>query len=98
MKILTTALFSVFLLHKKLSLRQWIALIIIVPGVGLVELSSKVCSLKWFSREEPRTTFGFRVSNYALLHAFSVASMLERRIWPAFVKKVSSLDIMSIHG
>lgn len=46
MKILTTALFSVFLLHKHLSLRKWIALIIIVPGVGLVELSSKSATMK----------------------------------------------------
>ena len=52
MKILTTALFSVFLLRKKLSLRQWIALIIIVPGVGLVELSSKGATAKTDTTEQ----------------------------------------------
>ena len=52
MKILTTALFSVFLLHKSLSLRQWIALIIIVPGVGLVELSSKGATAKTITTEQ----------------------------------------------
>lgn len=52
MKILTTALFSVFLLHKKLSMRQWMALIIIVPGVGLVELSSKASTAKTITTEQ----------------------------------------------
>ena len=52
MKILTTALFSVFLLHKKLSLRQWIALVIIVPGVGLVELSSKSSTAKTITTDQ----------------------------------------------
>ena len=52
MKILTTALFSVFLLRKKLSLRQWIALVIIVPGVGLVELSSKSSTAKTVTTDQ----------------------------------------------
>lgn len=52
MKILTTALFSVFLLHKRLSLRQWIALIVIVPGVGLVELSSKASTAKTVTTDQ----------------------------------------------
>lgn len=58
MKILTTALFSVFLLHKKLTLRQWIALVIIVPGVGLVELSSKSATAK-VSTTEQNPLLGF---------------------------------------
>lgn len=52
MKILTTALFSVFLLNRKLSLRQWIALVIIVPGVGLVELSSKSSTAKTVTTDQ----------------------------------------------
>lgn len=52
MKILTTALFSVFLLNRRLSLRQWLALVIIVPGVGLVELSSKTSTAKTVTTEQ----------------------------------------------
>lgn len=52
MKILTTALFSVFLLHKKLTPRQWLALVIIVPGVGLVELSSKGATAKTVTTDQ----------------------------------------------
>jgi len=37
LKILTTALFSVFLLNKKLGKIQWLALIILFTGVALIE-------------------------------------------------------------
>lgn len=40
LKILTTALFSVLLLHKKLSLKQWGSLLILTVGVSLAQLSS----------------------------------------------------------
>ncbi|XP_014247048.1 UDP-galactose/UDP-N-acetylglucosamine transporter srf-3 [Cimex lectularius] len=39
LKILTTALFAVALLKKKLSQRQWFALVVLVVGVALVQLS-----------------------------------------------------------
>jgi len=40
LKILTTALFSVWLLQKRLSLRQWMSLGVLCLGVGLVQVSS----------------------------------------------------------
>jgi UDP-sugar transporter A1/2/3 len=40
MKILTTALFSVLVLGKDLSFRQWISLSILTIGVGIVQISN----------------------------------------------------------
>ena len=40
MKILTTAFFSVVLLRKRLSQRQWIGLTLLAIGVGIVQLQS----------------------------------------------------------
>lgn len=39
LKILTTAIFSVAILRRKLSMLQWIALLILMPGISLVQLS-----------------------------------------------------------
>src|SRR5579871_3476815 len=38
MKILTTALFSVTLLHRSLSLQKWVSLLLLTCGVALVQL------------------------------------------------------------
>jgi solute carrier family 35 (UDP-sugar transporter), member A1/2/3 len=38
MKILTTALFSVTLLHRTLSLQKWVSLLLLTFGVALVQL------------------------------------------------------------
>mmetsp|Transcript_36527 Transcript_36527/g.97589 ORF Transcript_36527/g.97589 Transcript_36527/m.97589 type:complete len:318 (+) Transcript_36527:79-1032(+) len=43
-KILTTAMFSVFLLGRKLSQWQWISLVFLVAGVGMVQTSSMKAS------------------------------------------------------
>lgn len=40
MKILTTALFSVWILKRSLGLQKWIALVILAFGIGLVQVSS----------------------------------------------------------
>lgn len=40
MKILTTAAFSVLLLHKKLSPTQWLSLLFLAIGVGVVQIQS----------------------------------------------------------
>ncbi len=40
LKILTTAVFSVILLNKKLTARQWISLVLLTFGVALVQLPS----------------------------------------------------------
>ncbi|XP_026685670.1 UDP-galactose/UDP-N-acetylglucosamine transporter srf-3 [Diaphorina citri] len=42
LKILTTAIFAIILLKKKISKIQWISLVILVVGVALVQLSSVV--------------------------------------------------------
>jgi len=42
LKILTTAGFSVLLLHKELSVRQWLSLLILTAGVALVQLPDQV--------------------------------------------------------
>lgn len=39
MKILTTAVFSLLMLRKKIILNQWVALILLVLGVVLVQLA-----------------------------------------------------------
>jgi UDP-sugar transporter A1/2/3 len=39
-KILTTAIFSVFMLNKRISLMQWFSLVILTVGVGLAQLSA----------------------------------------------------------
>jgi UDP-sugar transporter A1/2/3 len=39
LKILTTAIFSVMILRRKLSTLQWIALLMLMPGISLVQLS-----------------------------------------------------------
>jgi len=40
MKILTTAFFSVFILHKRLSRAKWFALILLAVGVGIVQIQT----------------------------------------------------------
>ncbi|KAE9556479.1 hypothetical protein FO519_000364 [Halicephalobus sp. NKZ332] len=40
-KILTTAVFTVFMLKRKLSLLQWLSLVILIVGVALVQLNAK---------------------------------------------------------
>ena len=40
LKILTTALFSVCMLHKKLSVLKWISLLLLMGGVTLVQVRS----------------------------------------------------------
>jgi UDP-sugar transporter A1/2/3 len=40
LKILTTAIFSVFLLHKQVHRSQWIALLILTIGVALVQVAN----------------------------------------------------------
>lgn len=41
LKILTTALFSVFLLGRHLALRQWLALLLLICGVSIVQLAKQ---------------------------------------------------------
>lgn len=40
LKILTTALFSVTMLHRSLSLKKWVSLILLTAGVAIVQLPS----------------------------------------------------------
>ena len=42
LKILTTAVFSVFLLKKRISSMQWLALVVLTTGVALVQMPADV--------------------------------------------------------
>lgn len=44
LKILTTALFSVILLHRRLTQKKWLALLCLAAGVGIVQLQSSAAS------------------------------------------------------
>ncbi|GAA6048898.1 hypothetical protein JCM3770_007110 [Rhodotorula araucariae] len=44
LKILTTALFSVFLLRRRLSPKKWFALLFLAAGVGVVQLQSSTAA------------------------------------------------------
>jgi UDP-sugar transporter A1/2/3 len=44
MKILTTAGFSVLLLHRKLSKRKWASLALLAVGVGIVQIQTSIAS------------------------------------------------------
>jgi solute carrier family 35 (UDP-sugar transporter), member A1/2/3 len=44
MKILTTAGFSVLLLHRKLSRRKWASLALLAVGVGVVQIQASIAS------------------------------------------------------
>lgn len=60
LKILTTAIFSVFLLKKSLSRIQWLALLILFAGVALVQLvqfNSKASHSASASGQSPLTGF-----------------------------------------
>ncbi len=57
MKILTTAIFSIFILRRKLIITQWSALLLLVFGVILVQLAQtdeKSTSLKTEAGEQNR--------------------------------------------
>ena len=53
-KILTTAVFSVFMLGKRISTNQWISLVVLTLGVSLAQLSAKDRAA-----EHHNTTAGF---------------------------------------
>ena len=57
LKILTTALFSVFLLKKKLVLYQWLALLLLFLGVACVQLTQT--KTKKVQVHEQNVTIGF---------------------------------------
>ncbi|KAK3322679.1 nucleotide-sugar transporter-domain-containing protein [Apodospora peruviana] len=44
LKILTTVLFSILLLGRKISSRQWVALVLLTSGVALVQIAGPVAS------------------------------------------------------
>ena len=60
-KILTTAVFSVLMLNRSLSKRQWAALLLLTVGVSLAQLSSASASSSSSSAEQQRrnSTLGF---------------------------------------
>lgn len=46
LKVLTTALFSVFMLNKKLSTKQWVSLFMLFAGIALVQLQPSMLQSK----------------------------------------------------
>ncbi|KAK4238977.1 nucleotide-sugar transporter-domain-containing protein [Achaetomium macrosporum] len=50
LKILTTVLFSILLLGRSISLRQWLSLILLTFGVALVQISGPLTSDDWRER------------------------------------------------
>lgn len=46
LKVLTTALFSVFMLNKKLSTKQWVSLVMLFVGIALVQLQPSMLQTK----------------------------------------------------
>lgn len=59
LKILTTALFSVFLLKKSLTVTQWMSLVILVAGVALVQMDSSGSSRTSENAVEQNRMLGF---------------------------------------
>ncbi|RKP13622.1 nucleotide-sugar transporter [Piptocephalis cylindrospora] len=55
LKILATALFSILLLRRSLSLRQWLSLLLLMMGVTLVQWQTAVPHHASDSQEEPST-------------------------------------------
>lgn len=68
LKILTTALFSVSMLGRRLAFYQWLSLLILMAGVALVQVQkSQMVSERWM--------FGYE---FIHLHSFSVM-LLQRQ-------------------
>lgn len=59
LKILTTALFSVGMLNKRLNLYQWIALVILFLGIALVQVAQFDTAATSTSHHEQRPLVGF---------------------------------------
>ena len=59
LKILTTALFSVFMLKKQLSKSQWVALVMLFVGVSLVQLQHTNTSKAKSTGRSQNPTIGF---------------------------------------
>lgn len=61
LKILTTAIFSVLIVHKEIRRKQWLALILLFVGVSLVQMpQSKDSGSSWLkSSEEKNRLLGF---------------------------------------
>jgi solute carrier family 35 (UDP-sugar transporter), member A1/2/3 len=59
MKILTTAAFSVILLHKKLSGTKWLSLLLLALGVGIVQIQTQTSASGPSKQHEMDTMKGF---------------------------------------
>ena len=51
MKILTTAVFSVMMLNKKLNSMKWLSLVVLMIGVIFVQVGSSYLTLKAFTEQ-----------------------------------------------
>lgn len=59
MKILTTALFSVLMLKRKLTLTKWVSLLFLAIGVGIVQIQSSTSKTPSTSSHQMDPTTGF---------------------------------------
>ena len=95
LKILTTALFSVALLRKRLYPHQWIALILLFIGVGLVQvqqISAKKSNIA-FQEQSPIIGF-FAILTACVLSGMTVFSSIRQtkaRLFDFIIKLFSNL-------
>ncbi|CAK5081747.1 unnamed protein product [Meloidogyne enterolobii] len=66
LKILTTAIFTVLILKRKLSIQQWISLIVLILGVAIVQISANKNKQQLINNNNLNTTTIINLNNLNL--------------------------------